>query len=202
VLPVARINQQPSSKPPRGEGRSRTGRAPAHTLADPSQPARARDQGQPPDPRTERQHPDAPEAEEQHDGERGAEDGARRAEGGGCEREHRDGIDQAEREEGQGDRLQTDRHAGEATERRDLDDVIEPERQDGSAGGRRAARREAATPIRPGGGRKQPLPAERSEDETREVRRAGGEGKLDLRARERPARARDPPRDEHGCGHA
>ena len=122
----------------------------------------------------------------------------RRGERRDREREHRDGVDEAERDDGEGDRLQAERHTAEAAERRDLDDVVEPERKDDAACGRGSAGCEASAAIGSRRCGEQLPPTERPEDEAREVGGTGGERELDLRALERPARAGETTCDEHG----
>jgi hypothetical protein len=87
----------------------------------------------------------AARAERDHDQQRPAEARrARRGRGDG-ERQHRDRVDHAERDDRQGDCLETDPDAAQPLQRPDLDQVVEPERQHdtarrGGSDGRQAAR--------------------------------------------------------------
>ena len=83
--------------------------------------------------------------------------GARRTgpdcrEGEDGEREHRHCVDHAEGHDRDGDRLEPDPNAAEPAQGGDLDDVVEPERQDDSAGRSRPARRETPRAVGPLGG--------------------------------------------------
>ena len=100
------------------------------------------------------------------------------------QRQHRDRIDHPERDDRERDRLEPDADSAEPAQHSDLDDVVEAERQHGTARRRRADRGEAAGLVRLLLGREQPVPAACADDEAREVA-ARGHGD-----EERPARAR------------
>ena len=113
---------------------------------------------------------------------RSAEDRAARRDRGDRERQHRDRVHETEGEDREPDRVEAEPDAAESPQRRDLDDVVEPERQHDPARGRGTAGREAAAAIGPLA-REQALPAERTQEEAGEI---GGRGR---RARDR----RSPP---------
>ena len=160
-----------------------------------SSPPGPADERQQHEPRPEGEHGDASEAEEQHDDQRRAEDRAARGDRGDRERQHRDRIDEPERDDRKADRFQAEPNAAEPSQRRDLDDIVEPERQHHAARSRGAAGRQAATSVGPLAG-EQALPAEGAEDEAREIRPRGTEHEDDVRLLQRPARARQTPRGE------
>src|SRR5207247_2558821 len=81
-------------------------------------------------------------------------------------------VVEAERDDREGDRLQREPDASEPAQGADLDEVVEPERQDGAAGGGCTAGGQAARPVGTRAGRKQLLPAERAQDEAGEVQTA------------------------------
>ena len=61
------------------------------------------------------EHADAPDAEQEDDDQRRAEDGAGRGERRCRERQHRDRVNQAERDDRQPDRLQADANAAQTS---------------------------------------------------------------------------------------
>src|SRR4051812_27695940 len=133
----------------------------------------------------------AAHAEENDSDQRQAEaPGARR----GCrdrERQERDRVDDAERDDRERDRLEPELHAAELAQRADLDQVVEPEGEHGSARGSGAAGGQATRATRTAGRRKELQPPERAEDEAREVERDRTGDKPHVRALQRPARVRE-----------
>ena len=103
-------------------------------------------------------------------------------------REERNRVDEAERDDRERDRLETELDAAHAAQRADLDQVVEPERQDDAACRRSAAGGQAAGAIRAGSGGKELLPAECAEDVAREVKEDGAPDIPHLRMLKRPAR--------------
>ena len=102
-------------------------------------------------------------AEEHHEQQRPAE-----ARGAGRsrrdrERQEGDGVDEPERDDGEDDRLEPELDAGHPAQRRDLDDVVQPEREDHAAGRGGAAGRQAADPTGTAGDGEELLPTERPE---------------------------------------
>ena len=90
------------------------------------------------------------------------------------------------------DRLEPELDAGHPPQRCDLDDVVQPERQDHAARRGGATGRQAAGTAGTAGGGEELLPAERPEDVAREVEGDGGGHEAHVRALERPARVREP----------
>src|SRR5438445_263874 len=82
------------------------------------------------------------------------------------------GSSEAERDDRQGDRFQREPDTAEPAQCADLDEVVEPEGQDGAAGGSRATGGEATRPVGTRACRKQLLPTERAQDEAGEVQAA------------------------------
>src|SRR5581483_3897279 len=107
------------------------------------------------------------------------------------ERQEGDGVDEAERDDRQRDRLEAELDTRHPPERPDLDQVVEPERQDDAARGGRAAGGQAAGAVRPAAGGEELLPAERAQHEAREVEDRGAGDEADVRPVERPARVRE-----------
>ena len=170
ALPSARVVQQPNRKPPAANVEREMPAWSPTRLKILSSRSGAVDERQEDEPRAEREHGDATEAEEQHDDQRGAEDRAARRDRGDRERQHRDRVDEPEGDDREADRLEAEADAAEPPQRRDLDDVVEPERQHDAARGRGAAGREAPTAVGPLA-REQALPAERAKDEAARDRR-------------------------------
>ena len=109
------------------------------------------------------------EAEEHDEEQRQAE--ARGARRGRRDRERQEGdrVDEAERDDRKGDRLEPELDAAHPAQRADLDQVVEPEGKDRAARRGGTAGGEAAGAIRAGRGGEELLPAERAEDVAREV---------------------------------
>jgi len=145
--------------------------------------------------RPEHEGGDATHAEEQHDDERPTKHGVAQGERRHRERKHRDGVDHPEREDGKSDRVEAESYTAQPAQRPDLDDVVQTERQHHSARRGRAARGKAAAAIGPFAD-EEPLPAERSQEEAREIRGRRGDDEHDVRILQRPARRREPARGE------
>ena len=158
-------------------------------------PVGAIDERQLHQPRPEDEGGDAAEAEEQHDDERRAEDRVARRERAHRKRQHRDRVDHSERDDRKSDGVEPEPYAAEPPQRPDLDDVVEPERQHDPARRGGPARGEAAAAIGPVA-REEPLPAERAQEEAREVRGRRGQDERDVRLFQRPAGRREPSRGE------
>jgi len=114
---------------------------------------------------------------------------------GDRERQHRDSIDEPEGDDREADRFQPEADAAEPPKHRDLDDVVEAERQHDAARRRGAARGEAAASVGSLAG-EEPLPPERSKDEAGEVGDGRSDHEDDVRFLQRPARARQLPCSE------
>jgi hypothetical protein len=170
----------------------------ADTLERSLNPGRTIHERQPYEPGAEDEDRDAADAEEQHDDEWCAEDGVAGRERADRQREHRDGVDHAEREDRERDRVEAEPHAAEPAQCPDLDDVVETEREHDSARSCRATRREAATSVWPFAW-EQPLPAERTQEEAREVRDCGGQDECHVCLLQRPIRRCESSCREEAC---
>ena len=111
----------------------------------------------------------AADAEDDDDQQRAAEHRVGRRGRRDREREHRDRVDHPERHDRQDDRVDPDADPAELPQHPDLDQVVEPERQDHAARGRGADRREAAGLVGALVRREQPVPGAGAEDEADEV---------------------------------
>jgi hypothetical protein len=137
---------------------------------------------------SKREDPQAADAEEDDDDQRRAEDRPRRRECGDGQREHCDRVHHAEGDDRDGDRVEPEPDAAESAQGADLDDVVEPERQDDSAGRGRTAGRETARAIGALAAWEQPVPSERAEAEAGEIGDSSEEDQGQMRALQGPTR--------------
>src|SRR5207245_5168662 len=105
---------------------------------------------------------------------RAAKAGRAGGSGGDRERQHRDGVDDAERDDGERDRLEAEPDATQPAQRSDLDQIVEPEREHDAAGSRRPNRGQTAGLAGALVEREQAAPAAGTRHEADEVAEAGG----------------------------
>src|SRR6185437_13140649 len=115
---------------------------------------------------------------------------------GDRERQEGDRVDEPERDDRKGDRLEPELDPWHPLQCRDLDEVVQSEGKDHAAGRGGAARGQAAATAGTARDREKLLPAERAKDVAREVERSCASDEAQVGTLERPTRVCEPARKQ------